>query len=244
MNCILIEQTENEGFFPSKDHRAIHLKKILKAVAGDQFKAGVIDAGTGTLTVTEILESGIRYEYRASSDKTGLFPLTVLMAYPRPPMAKRIVRDGTALGIGQFVFFVSELTEKTYKDSHFWTKGQFREALIEGAGQAGDSFLPEVRHCRSLEQAIESLSSRGDRICLDHRGDKCLAEKKSAQDGSAVFAIGPERGWTEKELEKFHGAGFESRTLGKRILRVDTAFFASTSCLLADHFWHNRNNVT
>lgn len=40
------------------------------------------------------------------------------------------------------------------------------------------------------------------------------------QSGKVVFMVGPEGGWTEKEEQQAFDAGFQSVTLGKRVLRT------------------------
>ena len=48
------------------------------------------------------------------------------------------------------------------------------------------------------------------------------------QNGSAILAIGPERGWSEQEANMFADeCGFEAASLGSSILRVDTAVISA-----------------
>ena len=49
----------------------------------------------------------------------------------------------------------------------------------------------------------------------------------------AFIAIGPERGWTQNEAKLFHEMGFQSATLGRSILRVDTAVVAGIATVSA-----------
>jgi len=48
---------------------------------------------------------------------------------------------------------------------------------------------------------------------------------------SAVLAIGPEGGWTDAELTAARAAGFQDASLGKLILRTETAVVASLAAL-------------
>jgi 16S rRNA (uracil1498-N3)-methyltransferase len=47
----------------------------------------------------------------------------------------------------------------------------------------------------------------------------------------AVLAIGPEGGWTDAEFAAAHASGFREASLGKLILRTETAVAASLACI-------------
>ncbi|PKU04081.1 16S rRNA (uracil(1498)-N(3))-methyltransferase, partial [Neisseria meningitidis] len=49
--------------------------------------------------------------------------------------------------------------------------------------------------------------------------------------GAIVFMVGPEGGWTEQEEQQAFDAGFQAVTLGKRILRTETAPLAALAAM-------------
>ena len=51
------------------------------------------------------------------------------------------------------------------------------------------------------------------------------------QSGSIVFMVGPEGGWTEQEEQYAFDTGFQAVTLGKRILRTETAALAALAAM-------------
>lgn len=109
-----------------------------------------------------------------------------------------------------------------------------RRRLEEGVVQgAVDAKLPwVVLHRSGLSAAVADLhevwglahSSRGgwSRVVAHPKaGGKCVTEV--VKGNGVVVAIGPEGGWTEKEVEVLMGVGFERVTLGERVLRSETA---------------------
>jgi RsmE family RNA methyltransferase len=49
---------------------------------------------------------------------------------------------------------------------------------------------------------------------------------------SAVLAVGPERGWSDRERELFEQAGFLRLSMGKRALRTETACAAAAALVM------------
>jgi 16S rRNA (uracil1498-N3)-methyltransferase len=49
------------------------------------------------------------------------------------------------------------------------------------------------------------------------------------QEAEIVLAVGPEGGWTTDELQGFHQAGWTSASLGRTVLRAETAAIAATA---------------
>jgi 16S rRNA (uracil1498-N3)-methyltransferase len=60
-----------------------------------------------------------------------------------------------------------------------------------------------------------------------------ILQAGSAAAGDLALAIGPEGGWTPAEIAAFKDAGWQSASLGPRILRVETAAIAALSIVLA-----------
>ncbi|HLK34710.1 MAG TPA: RsmE family RNA methyltransferase, partial [Terriglobales bacterium] len=60
-----------------------------------------------------------------------------------------------------------------------------------------------------------------------------LREACGADGSSLVLAIGPEGGWTNQELQSFAQAGWKSASLGKTILRAETAAIAAVAVVMA-----------
>ena len=50
---------------------------------------------------------------------------------------------------------------------------------------------------------------------------------------AVVLAVGPEGGWSPRDREQLHAAGFEGLRLGPRILRTETAGIAAVAALQA-----------
>ena len=110
----------------------------------------------------------------------------------------------------------SQLIEKSYQTA----KG--------ACEQCGENWLPEI----TLPQSVVDWSEQ----CQDETKIVLYpnAEKKISDidiKGSVALAVGPEGDFTEREIELLTNYGFVPVTIGKRILRAETAAIAAVSAL-------------
>jgi RsmE family RNA methyltransferase len=161
-----------------------------------------------------------------------LDPITLLIGLPRPQTSRKLLHEATSLGVEAMHFVSTELGEASYASSVLWSSDEWRRHLIDGAQQAFCTRLPRVVHSRWMSQALAKLPPDGCRLALDnYEASRPLSEVDVTSP--AVLAIGPERGWTDKERDSLRNAGFELVHLGPRVLRVETATVAGITLLKA-----------
>ena len=111
-----------------------------------------------------------------------------------------------------------------------------RKNLLEGAMQGRGTVIPSLEFFLSLKQCLDSVSGNfndGGKILLDiSPGAEPLSSLDLRRLSPVCLAIGSERGWTEEERGLFREKGFISCSLGKRILRTETAVTASLALAL------------
>jgi 16S rRNA (uracil1498-N3)-methyltransferase len=113
--------------------------------------------------------------------------------------------------------------------------GRLRARCIEAAEQTGRLSVPHVLEPVSLQRLLDGWDSRRRLVFADEAGDAPpLAQAAGALSGPVACLIGPEGGFTagERSLIRSHGAALPV-SLGPRILRADTAVFASLALLQA-----------
>ncbi len=254
MNIILFERGETR--FARGDARAEHIRKILRKGAGDTFLAGEIDGPEGTATIVSADDSGVRFSFEAERPARPLFPVRLVVGFPRPIQLKRLLRDLASLGVESVSLCGTELGEKSYLESSLVDRGAARSALLDGCMQAGGTAVPALSMRASVGESLANdlppLAGvgadlgAGYRILLDLEGaEGGLATLPLGPDGASgapwrlsaesplTLALGSERGWTARERETFAAAGFRVASLGPRVLRTETACVAAVSIALA-----------
>ncbi|MBR5584135.1 MAG: RNA methyltransferase, partial [Lachnospiraceae bacterium] len=105
-----------------------------------------------------------------------------------------------------------------------------------GAKQSGRSFVPEVTAVMSYKEAL-AYASKLDVVLIPYELAEGMAETKqiisAIEPGQSVgIFIGPEGGFEVSEVESAMAAGAKAITLGKRILRTETAGLTTLSILM------------
>jgi 16S rRNA (uracil1498-N3)-methyltransferase len=233
---IILEPSENGVLLPRNDRRWEHVKKVLKKKKGDRLSAGIIDGSVGTVLVRGLNDTGIIFDFEGGREPEPLSPLCLILGFPRPIQAGRILRDLTSLGVAEIHLVLTELGEKSYAESDFFRKREFRTHLIEGAEQAGNPLLPQVNTHWSLVRCLDTLNAswgQCSRIFFHPYGEPPSLFDLPNLIPPLLLAVGSERGWSETELALLEARGFRKAGLGKRILKTETAALAAAVLALA-----------
>lgn len=247
MNICLFTEEELGRPLSFADERGEHIIKILHKKEGDSFYAGVINGKAGNATITKIESKQIFFDFKPDAEKSDgkpLYPLKMIIGFPRPIQLKRLLRDVAALGVSQVHLTGTELGEKSYMQSNLVEHGTAYKMLVDGTVQAGGTFVPELFLHKNLDDCLAAVSSGSAnqlRLCLDNVNPsgslmKILSAQKKNLD-SIIAAIGSERGWTDNERNLLEQNGYIRCGMGKRIMRTETAATVSASIIGAVQGW-------
>ena len=102
--------------------------------------------------------------------------------------------------------------------------------------QSGRGRIPEVVVCDSYAAALHR-GAQADKALLFYENEQATTLKMALQSGpyrSVSLLTGPEGGLEEREVAEARQAGFAVCTLGKRILRCETAPLCALSAVMYD----------
>jgi len=235
MNIILVESDEIiDNFIHLTDFRAEHIIKVLRSEVGDLVRVGLLNGGKGTGKILD-LKRKFPFFVDLHMQISELLPVVssidLILALPRPIMLKRILSQVTALGVGTIHLIHANRVEKSFWEASIVAEKGFKPFLLHGLEQAIDTRLPKICLHRKFKPFIEDYySTIRDSYCyhiLAHPdGQTALQKEIDGEHGRAVFAVGPEGGWVDYEVQKFREYGFIDCSIGERILKVDTAVIA------------------
>jgi 16S rRNA (uracil1498-N3)-methyltransferase len=239
VNIILLEEHELGRNLSRRDERTIHLVKVLHKKAGDVFDAGIVGGMKGTGKIEKInFDGSIFITVNANEPPPPRLPLRVAVGFVRPIQIRRLLRDLSNIGVSAVDLVGTELGEKSYRDTKLLEDGGAHAALIEGAVQARDTCVPELIVYDSLDKWLRQSPWKNN----NDRHTPLLAAMDNVRpegsifnigsNRSAVLAVGPERGWSDRERELFEQAGFLRLSMGKRALRTETACASAAALVM------------
>ena len=245
MNIVLFQKSElDAGALPLTDDRARHITDVLGKGPGDSFEAGIIGGAAGIAHITAI-DSTLCFTFEAKSDGKPLYPLEMIVGFPRPIQLKRLFRDMAGLGVRALHLCGTDFGEKSYLDSKIVERGSARRLLEEGAAQAKSTHVPRLTIAPNLDACLQGVNGdarackspllvAADNVAPTIPLTQFLAKQYHKQGFVIPFlcAIGAERGWTDRERELLATHGFTLCSMGTRTFRTETACTVAASLIL------------
>ena len=198
----------------TEDHLRRHLVRV-ESVTPEQLTASVLDT---------------------SQRPAGKTPAVILgQALLKHDQMDWVIQKATELGVSTIVPLIT--TRGVVRPDGARIKAQrdrWNRIAFEAAQQAERWDSPEVMDPQVWRNWLVAVPSAATRVLLHERrrsvslSDIALSE---TIDLPFVLAIGPEGGWTEEETDAADRAGFQSVSLGERILRAETAALAGITLL-------------
>lgn len=145
-----------------------------------------------------------------------------------------ILQKGTELGVSEFLPVISQRT-LVQKASAIDKKRQRWESIIqEAAEQSHRGKLPSLLPVMLLGEALQ-VNPLNSINLIAHTGTNIRSLKSVLNETDAQsfnLLVGPEGGFSENEMEEAFQAGFSPVSLGKRVLRMETAALAIVNAVL------------
>ena len=143
------------------------------------------------------------------------------------------LEKATEMGVARIVPIIAQRSEKHLVSAAGKRVERWQRITHEASQQSRRASAPEI----SLPMRVKEAIPAGEGIVLaeSEQGKsmkRALAEMNSRS--SLRLAVGPEGGWTTPELEAFTRAHWRSATLGKTILRAETAAVAALAVAIAE----------
>jgi 16S rRNA (uracil1498-N3)-methyltransferase len=211
---------------------AHHLGRVLRAQAGQQYELSDgqrVFLGRIELASRDRIEFVLEEELAANQAHLNL---TLLLAVVKFDAFEWAIEKATELGVGTIVPLAAERSEKGLLAAAAKRAERWRKILLESSQQSRRVAVPKLGELAKPEAALTSCTS-DVRLILSEQATATplpsVLTGKSAME--ATLAIGPEGGWTESEFVTARTAHFDEASLGKLILRTETAVVASLAAI-------------
>ncbi|MBO0911652.1 MAG: 16S rRNA (uracil(1498)-N(3))-methyltransferase [Acidobacteria bacterium] len=206
------------------DH-ARHLAKVLRARIGQEF-----DISTGAEVrrgrIMSMDEERVEFELGEPAPHSHGIDLGVALSIFKFDRMEWAIEKSVELGVGQILPLIAARTDRRLASAAVKRVERWRRIAQQASEQSRRLLAPEIPAPIGFEElvAIPSLT----RIVLSEteRG-RMLKDALSEPEDSILLAFGPEGGWTDGELKIFREAGWISASLGRTILRAETAVIAA-----------------
>lgn len=217
-----------------------HLSRVVRIKPKE--KVWLFD-GQGTSYLARVEEIGKQrtrlFILRAIIQERPPLKITLAQALLRSKKMEFLIQKGTEWGVSAFAPVVSERSIVKIHESKEVRQKRWQRIAREASKQSGQSFFPEVLPSLPLVRFLREREEEKKLLLSENQGKalrEILLQHKGDLPRSVAILVGPEGGWSEKEERDILDCGFEAVTLGRQILRAETA--ALSSVALISHFWN------
>ena len=213
-----------------------HLKNVLKKKVGDEIEIADDNGRIFKSIIKEIKEKEIVIELvDFKLINPSPFYIRLFQAIPKGKSFENILQKVTELGINEIYPLITERTVVVYEKERIKAKVEKWQKIIkESAKKVGNQFLPEIKFPISLNE-IKTCISGEQKILfweLEEEVSLWTILEKNGFSKNIDVVIGPEGGFSIKEVEYLKELGFTTVSLGKRIYTVETAVIVALSNLI------------
>lgn len=167
----------------------------------------------------------IPFEKLAFSPESPIH-LTVFQALPQKERFELVLQKLTEIGVNRIVPFVCqrsitpEQRDLGQKKSHRWPA-----VVLSAAKQCRRALLPELAPAASWQVVLQEAATADLRLLLYEKwlGEPLGQHLRTPAAGRIALVVGPEGGFTDREIDEARHSGLTPVSLGSRILRTETA---------------------
>lgn len=207
-----------------KDQEATHITKVLRHKIGDSILVADGEGSRFRADITGINKRSVvasikEKTERAIPAKKKILALGILKKRDRLEFA---LEKAVELGATEICLFSSDHSERSNTK-----EDRMRTIILSAFKQSGRYWLPEVNVLSSLDEVFSTYKSSN--FIMAHEEIEVSDQPKALTSNQTVFLVGPEGGFSKREVELNGEKGGEFVSLGKNRLRAETAALAFLS---------------
>jgi 16S rRNA (uracil1498-N3)-methyltransferase len=209
---------------------AKYLIHVLRRDVGDQL---VVFNGDGNNYLSSIVAAGSKPQIKVETCTENLseskLDLTLVQALAKGSKLDLVIQKATELGVRRIVPVVAERSimqidaDRQQKKLNHW-----RGVAVSASAQCGRSVIPDIETPARLADWFQRAGTAG--LLLHPTGHQSISSV-TVKDQTCTLFVGPEGGFSDRELAAARDVGIQFATCGPRILRTETAGFTATAIL-------------
>ncbi len=218
--------TDGKAYIDGGD--ASHIVRVMRLSVGDEItvcdmKRNVYE---GVILSASFENVAVQLSLTDKYDTELPCCVTVYQGVPKGDKLETVVQKSVELGAYRIVPVLCDRSvSRPDKKSAISKNARYNKISESAASQCGRSFIPQVSMMISFDEMISEMKSFDGLSIACYEGEQTLKIKDAlgSEIKNVAFFIGPEGGISERETEKLKSSGIPTVSLGKRILRTETA---------------------
>ena len=216
-----------------------HLAKVLRLKPGDEIEVSDGNEWEYTAVISDITNDAVTADItdKQAFAREPVLDVTLFQGIPKQTKMDSIVQKTVELGVKRIVPVFMDRTVAVDKGKSDRKVQRWQKIASESVKQCRRGVIPQVAEPVSFDEAVEEMTAC-DLIVFPYENEKdmtiknLLRSKAGTETNSVAVIIGPEGGFSDAEAEKITAAGGRPVSLGKTILRTETAGPAALAMIM------------
>lgn len=201
-----------------------YLRKVLRLSCGDRLTLFNGHGGEFLAEITLIGRDAVRCLPVAfvQAERELMPRVHLVQAAVRSEKIDAIVQKATELGAASFQIAVSERAQLRLAGDKLANRlGRWRKIIVEAAEQSGRTSLPTI----AWRERLDGIKAAGSGFYLHPAAELAWPAVRQALAAASdvTLAVGPEGGWSKKDMATLSQLGLVPLRFGPRIMRTETA---------------------
>ena len=215
-----------------------HIANVLRMKPGEELLISVKGDWDYLCKIVDIETDRVNLKVLESMEQRELpVNITLLQGIPKSDKLEMIIQKAVELGVSEIIPVKTKRVVVKIEEKKLSAKLNRWNAIAESAAkQSKRSIIPKILEPQSIDNALEIVKDFDVKLIPYENADSIDKTRRILDNmdktGNISVFIGPEGGFEEDEVKKAIDLGFEVITLGKRILRTETAGLALLSNIM------------
>lgn len=239
------ENIKNTEIFITNINDIKHITGVLRCNTGDKLTIIELNKYVYEVKIIQIKKNSIETHIlnKQIADKKLSINITLAQSIIKAQKQDYIIQKATELGVSRIIPFISKNTVvKIHSDKDNKQKVERWEKIAyESVKQCERANLPEISQIISFNELIEIDEFDVKLVCTERDSQLSIKEflrtnpVDKLKNPNILLIIGPEGGWDDSEFDKFQEKNIPQVTLGKLILRAETAVVTALADIIYEY---------
>ncbi len=220
-----------------KNEEAAHIAGVLRMRAGDELIVGDGEMTDYLCRITEATGSAVKCDIleKKTNQNEPRLKITLFQALPKGDKMETVIQKCVEIGVCSIIPTDTKNSMVRLRGKEESKLARWNKIAFAAAKQCGRGIIPKVGRLMSFDDACAYASENFDGALIPYeceRENSIRDFAKGFTGGSLAIFIGSEGGFDSREMETAAKSGLISVTMGKRILRTETAGLAASIIML------------
>lgn len=216
------------------DEQIFHIKKVMRLTVGDKLELVDINSQTLYICVIETINPSFSCKIVEKTTINNELNVKIRLLYvlPKGDKLDLVIQKATELGVDEIVLLTSSRSIVKIDESKLQAKlARYYKIALEASEQAKRNKIPTITGVFAFNY-LENI--KGSKlIAYENENNNYILNKLDQKDEVINILVGPEGGFSPLEVETVIKWGYTSVSLGKTILRSETAAITSVALIAA-----------